>query len=619
MATAGIDFANWDLTDFFPEFLGPEHRAFRDDCATAIADLSARVKALGPLTEESATNWAKLLLLDEQLWARLDHLECYVGALVAGDTRDEAFQAEMGRCGELRAEYHKAAARVLAAIKGADEAAFEKLLACPDLKGAEHSLRRKRRAAALTMTADQEELAADLSVSGMVAWGRLAQKIAGSLEFDLKHPDGTIERVPMSRRRSLLEHPSAAIRKAALEGSNAAWAERENVMAAALNSIAGTRLTLQKRRCAKHFLDGALFESNMSRATLDAMMSAIAKRREIPQRFLWLKAKLLGKEKLGFQDQYAPLPVKTQMTARWDRAQARLERAFGKIYPAFGDFCREAFAKNWIESELRAGKAPGAYCAASPYTGQARIFMNYGETFTDSQIIAHELGHAYHNKLLGDMRPWARELTMALAETPSTFAEILFLSALLNDPEVGEDEKVALLDIRMKEAVRCLLSIPAYYYFEKAFYEERARGEVSVSRLKELTLAAQRESFGDSLAEDELDPLVWASRGLFYLAEMSFYNFPYSFGYLFGLGLFARFQKEGSSFLGRYEDLLRLTGSDTAEGIARRALGVDIERESFWLDSLSLVEEDLARFEEIMPRLWAETVSLAPREAVGEK
>jgi oligoendopeptidase F len=124
---------------------------------------------------------------------------------------------------------------------------------------------------------------------------------------------------------------------------------------------------------------------------------------------------------------------------------------------------------------------------------------------------------------------------------------------------------------------------------------------VSVSRLKKLVLEAQKESFGDALNEDELDPYFWASKGHFYITGISFYNYPYSFGYLFSLGLFARFKKEGASFLPKYEELLRLTGSDTAEGVAKRSLGVDIEQEDFWLDSLALVDEDMKQFEAVVP------------------
>ena len=148
-----------------------------------------------------------------------------------------------------------------------------------------------------------------------------------------------------------------------------------------------------------------------------------------------------------------------------------------------------------------------------------------------------------------------------------------------------------------------LLNIPMRFLFEKRFYTERARGEVSVSRLKELMLEAQRETYGDTLAEDEMDPYFWASKLHFYITEVSFYNFPYSFGYLFSLGVYARARQEGPGFFQKYEELLRLTGSDTAENVARRALGVELETPDFWLDSIALVEEDLARFSELVPRV----------------
>ena len=110
-------------------------------------------------------------------------------------------------------------------------------------------------------------------------------------------------------------------------------------------------------------------------------------------------------------------------------------------------------------------------------------------------------------------------------------------------------------------------------------------------------LDAQRRCYGDCLEDEELDPWFWASKLHFYITGISFYNFPYTFGYLFSLGIFARAKSEGPDFLKRYEELLRLTGSDSAEGVARRCLGVDLEQPDFWHASIDLIEQDWPGFE----------------------
>jgi oligoendopeptidase F len=259
-----------------------------------------------------------------------------------------------------------------------------------------------------------------------------------------------------------------------------------------------------------------------------------------------------------------------------------------------------AFEKNWIESEIRAGKAPGGFCTSSTVIEQSRIFMTYTGERIDAQILAHELGHAFHNELMRGLRPLACGFSLSLCETASIFAEALFTGAILDDPESSPEEKAAVLDTRAKEAVSCLLNIPARFAFEKAFHEERARGEVPVSRLKELSLQALSEAYGDALAEDSLDPYFW-TKGHLYCTDVSFYNYPYSFGYLLSLGMMARFKEEGPGFLPRYEKFLRMTGSFDARELAKDCVGADIESEDFWLGSIALIEQDVQRFEEAVP------------------
>ena len=601
MGTVGIDYANWDLSLFFDKLGGEDYRNFRDDYKSGIAGLLERARALGSLTTDNASDWAALLVDDEKLTIRASHLGCYLYCLISDNAADEEANGEIANLEVMGAEHEKVGVYFLAAIKNASDEAFKALTNQEAMKGAEYSLRRSRIQAAKTMDASLEELTADLGVTGFNAWGRLRDIIAGKLEFDQEQPDGSVKKVPMAQKRSYMEHPDPFIRKSTLEGSNKAWAGMEDVAAACLNSIAGTRLALYKRRKIDHFLDQALFESSITRATLDAMLGAIAEKYEIPRRFLRIKAKMMGREKIGFQDEAAPLPLKNVDTVNWAAAVDRIKNSFGRVYPALAEFSTRAFDKNWIESEARPGKMPGGYCNSTYFGKHPVIFMTYNNTLGDVQTLAHELGHCFHEWIMRDTRPMARDYPMTLAESASTFAETILTDAILEDPEASDITKAQILDVRMQNASAFMLNIPMRFIFEKSFYEERAQGEVPVSRLKKLTLDAQRECYGDVLDESEMDPYFWASKGHFFITGVSFYNFPYSFGYLFSLGLFARFKKEGPDFLPQYERMLAMSASETAENVAKECLGVDLESKEFWLDSISLIEEDLRRFEDIAP------------------
>lgn len=196
-------------------------------------------------------------------------------------------------------------------------------------------------------------------------------------------------------------------------------------------------------------------------------------------------------------------------------------------------------------------------------------------------------------------RSLAASYPMTLAETASNFAEMILLSGMKSDPNLAPGMKAYLLDQEMLRAHAYLINIPMRYEFEKAFYTERAHGEVSVSRLGELMTGAQQQLYGDTLLPDGTDPLFWASKMHFFIGEVSFYNFPYVFGYLLSQALFARFQSEGPSFLPRYEAFLALTGSAPCEEVARRALDADLTSPDFWAEALRAIEPTLVAYEKL--------------------
>ena len=159
--------------------------------------------------------------------------------------------------------------------------------------------------------------------------------------------------------------------------------------------------------------------------------------------------------------------------------------SFSRAYPALGDFFQgQVIAKNWIDWEPRAGKRPGGFCTSSMLSKESRIFMTYNESLGDVLTLAHESGHAYHGFLMRDLRPFARGYPMTLAETASTFGEQVLMNGCLDDPTLTDRQKALMLDVEVGHGAIYLLDIPVRYEFEKAFYEERAKDPVSVSRLK---------------------------------------------------------------------------------------------------------------------------------------
>ena len=592
----------WDLTSYFPEFNGAEMLQFKEALRRDVETLKQSAAALAPLQDANSDAWEGILLRHEDLLRRMSHLGSYVGCLASADARNEAYLKEEAALARLRAEIAKVKIELLRAVKNSGDSIFASFTARPSLAGAQNYLNRLREEARRAMVPDKEVLATDLGVDGIQAWGRLYDTMASKLEFDIVYPDGRRERLPMSQRRSLMDHPDRRVRKAAFDGGNAAWQTMEDAAAAALNAIAGTRLTLNRHRGVEHFLDIALFQAAISRKTLDAMLEALRANLEMPRRILRLKAKQMGQAAVAWYDLGAPLNLPNQEKLSWQKAKAMVGESFNRAYPALENFFqRLVIEKNWVDWEPRAGKRPGGFCTSSMLSKESRIFMTFNESLGDVLTLAHESGHAFHGQLMRDLRPYARGYPMTLAETASTFGEQVLMNGLLDDPAMSDAQKAMMLDVEIGHGAVYLLDIPVRYEFEKAFYEERKNGELSVSRLKELMVTTQRQVVGDLLEPGGEDPYFWASKLHFYITGITFYNFPYTFGYLLSRGLYAMFRKEGDAFLPKYEEFLRLAGSDTAENVVRRTIGRDLEQAEFWSAAIRSLEEPMNRLEALLP------------------
>ncbi len=584
----------WSLTSWFSAFGAEDYLAFKSDLARDLTTLAVPAEA-GAL--------AKALAEYEALGVRFWHLGAYLGCLSADDANNEAVKTDEAWVATQEAELTKLKARLQGALAALSDADFAIVLASPELEGADHTTRRMREEGKQQMAQELEGLAADLNVNGLHAWGRLYDTLTGKLTFEMTFPDGHVETVPMSRRRALMSEPDRPLREAAFHAGQKPWLDHADTLAAALNGIAGTRLSLYERRGISHFLDTPLFDSAMSRASLDAMLEAINTNIEIPRRALRAAAKLQGTEALHFFDLEAPqVAAPDEKPLSWDEACSTVDRAFTAAYPKLGAYLREMLANEWIEAQPRAGKRPGAFCTGSHLRHEERVYMTWHNTMHDMVTLAHEVGHAWHSCVLRPARSFAASYPMTLAETASNFGEMILLSGLMGDPSLTPAMKSYLIDQEMLRASGYLLNIPMRYEFEKSFYEERRGGEVPIARLRELMTGAQRKLYGDTLLPEGSDPMFWASKMHFFITGVSFYNFPYVFGYLLSHALFARFKQEGAAFLPKYEAFLASTGSANCEEVARQSLGADLTSPDFWAAGIHSLENTVTAYEELAAR-----------------
>jgi oligoendopeptidase F len=250
----------------------------------------------------------------------------------------------------------------------------------------------------------------------------------------------------------------------------------------------------------------------------------------------------------------------------------------------------------WIDAEPRRGKVGGAFCMPMR-DEESRVLLSFDGSFNSVQTLAHELGHAYHNTQLG-RRPWLlRSTPMALAETASIFCETVMVEAGLDAAGDDDGARLAILDGDLVGSAQVVVDIHSRYLFEQALSTERAKGAVGPARMTELMESAQLAAYGDGLDPEHLHPYMWAVKGHYYT---SFYNWPYTFGLLFGLGLFAEFRRDPERFRGGYDDLLGATGLGDAAPLAAR-FGIDIRDEAFWASSLAVIADRVDAATALMP------------------
>jgi pepF/M3 family oligoendopeptidase len=470
------------------------------------------------------------------------------------------------------------------------------LLAAPELKEIEFPLRETRTIARSKMPIQKEQLALDLAVNGYHAWHRLYDKMAGDLTADFEE-GGEIKQLSMGQLATKMSSSDRNVRRRALEAMSGAWERRADLAAMALNAQGGFRLSLYKHRGWDSPLYEPLINTRLKEETLNAMWDVIAQEKKRLQRYLDAKMKLLGIDKNMWYDEFAPCGSSDTLYSFDDAGQFIIDnvRSFSDD---MADFVRLALDNRWVEAEDRGDKAGGAFCTGFGPVRQSRVFMTYGGSFDNLLTLAHELGHAYHQQVISEKPYFVQQYPMPLAETASIFSETLVTDAALSQT-TDTQERLMLLDQKLQRAYVMFTDLHCRYLFDKAFYAERPNGMIPVARLSEMMVEAQREAYAGMLDDSGYHPLFWASKLHFYITEAPFYNFPYTFGFLFSGGVYDRAQTEGKAFAGKYRQLLAETGSMQTEDLAKKHLDVDLTGTNFWKAAVDRALADIDDFVEL--------------------
>jgi oligoendopeptidase F len=508
-------------------------------------------------------------------------LAASVYATVSTDSRDELAQSLYSEIAVMNAGIVPLLARLadwLTAL-GVDE------LATVSTEVTEHvgPLRRLAERADRQMSEAEEGLYAELGPTGPSAWARLQADVTSQLATDVAFPDGSTRRLPMPAVRGLATSPDPLVRRAAYDAELEAWPTVATPVAAALNAIKGDANVVNTRRGWASPLEASLYVNSVSPATFDAMHEAISDALPDFRRWMRAKAELHGHEGgLPWWDLVAPLPTAGGPVS-WDEGLDIVRGAFGSYGPQLAGLVDRAIDEQWIDAAPRDGKSGGAFCM--PFVGdRSLVLLNWSGSVESAQTTAHELGHAYHNTTLAHRTPLQRRLPMALAETASIFCETLVVEEGLS--RLSGAERLALLDVDLVGSNQVVVDIRSRFLFETELFARRQRRTLGARELDELMLESQADAYGDGLDQSTAHPHMWLLKSHYYGSH--FYNWPYTYGLLFGLGLFAEFRGDPDRFRSGYDDLLSRAGMDSAEELGD-TFGLDVTDVSFWTASLDVL------------------------------
>ncbi len=600
-ATSTATLPRWDLSNVYPGLESAEFQAAVAELRASLDDfdrfldehhISGGPAADGQTGATLAPVLAGALDRANALLRLYGTLRAYVQAFVATDSYNTVAKRLLSELQMQGVRWQQQSVRLEAWIGAHAEYLPASLAADATVRAHAFFLQETAEQSRYLMSEGEEGLAAELGLSGVQAWSKLQTTVCSQIVVPFER-DGRTENLPLAALQNLGHDPDPAVRQRAYDAELAALHAAREPLAACLNGVKGAVNTLSRRRGRRDALHTALDQARIDTTTLDAMLGAMWDSFPAFRRYFKKKAQRLGRAALPWFDLQAPVG-RSERSYTFPEAEALIVDQFGRFSPRLAAFARRAFAGRWVDAEPRAGKRGGAFCMSVPRVDESRVLLNFDGSLDQVFTLAHELGHGFHNDCMVGKTELQTVTPMTLAETASIFCETIITDAALAaaaDPE----EELAILETALIGAAAVIVDIASRYLFEKEVFERRVRAELSADDFCDIMLRAQAETYGDGLDPNFRHAYMWTWKPHYYRPELSYYNFPYAFGLLFGTGLYAIYQERGAAFVPDYEALLASTGEGTAADLAGR-FGLDLRQRAFWEASLKVIEKRIDRY-----------------------
>ena len=455
-------------------------------------------------------------------------------------------------------------------------------------------LKYKRLVAKYSLSEPEERIINTLDVTGSTALVKLYDKITNAFEYVVKI-DGKKRKMTREELSSYVRNPKAKTREIAYKELLGKYFQNKGVLGeiyqnVVLNwkdegiEIRGFKSPISIRNIAND-LDGK---------TVDTLLSVCKKNASIFQKFFLLKAKMLGLKKLRRYDLYAPATSKIkEKNYQYDKSVKLVLESLGRFSPKLSSFAKQVFEKNHVDSSIRLGKRDGAFCSTLTPKITPFVLVNFAGKSKDVFTIAHEIGHAIHSTAASDKSILVSDAPLPLAETASTFSELLLYDNLAD--KISDNEKKIMLSEKIDDLYATIMRQAFFTLFEIDAHKLIAQS-TTVDNISKTYLKNLKEEFGNSVNVSDDFALEWSYIPHFY--HTPFYCYAYSFGNLLALSLFQRYKKEGKDFVPSYISILAAGGSKKPEALLKE-YGIDLGSSRFWQGGFEYVSEQVKELSKI--------------------
>ena len=586
----------WDLFEIFPSITDPSvQKAMKD--VTEMAEKFAS-KYRGKIKDFSAKELLTCLHEFEAYYSKLREIMLFAELSFAANMTLPETQWLHDKAMKLEAKLGKTLAFFELEV-GDRVYKNVNLISDTILANYRHALKRLRRKVPHQLSEIEEKLMIEKDQFGVSAWEELQSKWLNTRMFEVQ-VEGEKKMLPFGEAYGLLSHPERATRESAYKSIFGLVGKDGEIFSSAFRNICNDWLSICEWRRYASPMHASLIANDVDQQGIDNLLRAIEDSVGLYQRYLRLKAKIMGLPKLGCHDIIAPLPDVPNMKFDFDKAKDLVIRAYSKFDEDYAFAVKDMFARNHIDAAPRFGKQNGAFCAGWYNGKSAFVLQSFNGRLNDIYTLAHELGHATHDYYFQRNQTILNgRIPMVVAETASIFGELLLTDLLLNEAKSDMEKKVILCRI-LDGAGRVIFMVTARAWFEQQVYDAIRRGEyLNHKTICKYWVAARDKAYGDTVDWFNEMESEWGITPHYFMANFRFYNYPYVYAQLFVYALYRKHLEEGKAFVPKLKQILSV-GSSISPIEIGKIVGFDVSSREFWQTGMKQYEHFVKELEKII-------------------